>query len=474
MIRSRTLAAVVAAATVVAPHAARAQDSEAVRHFRTGVRLYKDGNFAGALAEFEEAYRQNPTPSALSNIALCQKALFRYAEASATLDKMLRVHGAAVSPEDRKAAEETMAELRGFVAEVTLAVDPPDAAVSVDGREVPGGAERRLTLNVGEHRIVAESPRFRRFDSVVSLAGGARRLDVRLVADLGELSIVADDPEAAIAVDGVPLGFGTWTGKVSAGERHTVHVYKPGHVPTVLEITVVKGERREVKAVLGARTKDTTVATPFPYTRPPGRHGPYGFLTASYYTLTGDPDGFATAQKKNDLRDGSYFGARVGWLLVPQFGVEGVIEGGRNNVGPGCYPADADGSCADPPPGDRRVSYDLTGVRFAAAGRYITRGETLRFVAVSGVGVTRQTLHIGSSSASQAAGLPSGTGSAYNGWFFLEGGGELSFGRVLIDGVVGFSVMGVNNITIGGKRVYEGARNATMGGFGIRVGYGIW
>jgi len=53
------------------------------------VHLFEDRNFAGALVEFEASFKQNPTAAALQNIAVCQKGLFRYADANATLERML-------------------------------------------------------------------------------------------------------------------------------------------------------------------------------------------------------------------------------------------------------------------------------------------------------------------------------------------------------------------------------------------------
>src|ERR1700742_1591324 len=64
------------------PGPADAQTTQSARrHFRTGVKLYRDGNYKGALAEFEAAYRDKPSAGSLQNVALCQKALFRYPQA---------------------------------------------------------------------------------------------------------------------------------------------------------------------------------------------------------------------------------------------------------------------------------------------------------------------------------------------------------------------------------------------------------
>src|SRR5688572_12729410 len=61
--------------------------AEARRHFKLGIKLYQDTNYPGALAEFEAAYAAKPGPGSLQNVALCQKALFRYREAAATLEE---------------------------------------------------------------------------------------------------------------------------------------------------------------------------------------------------------------------------------------------------------------------------------------------------------------------------------------------------------------------------------------------------
>src|SRR5687768_13951352 len=63
-------------------------------HFKNGVKLYRDTNYPGALAEFEAAYAAKPGSGSLQNVALCQKALFRYAEAAETLEQLLALHAA--------------------------------------------------------------------------------------------------------------------------------------------------------------------------------------------------------------------------------------------------------------------------------------------------------------------------------------------------------------------------------------------
>jgi hypothetical protein len=472
----RWLVAAVTAGALVSVTAV-AQDDEGVRHFRTGVRLYKDGNFVGALAEFEEANRLHQTASALQNIALCQKALFRYAEAVATLERMLAKYGTSLSEDDARAARDTIVELRGLVTHVTLVIEPATAAVTVDGHPVSGGAERKIDLDVGEHRVVVEAPRHRRYDQVLSIAGREKTVEVRLEADLGEITVVVDDPEAAIAVDGsTPLAYGTWTGKVTAGDRHVVTAYKPGYDAVNLDVLVAQGEARTFQMKLGARSKGLGAPAPFTYVRPPAplRRGPYGFLSVDLAGLSNDPDHFVLPSGKD--RSGTIGGARVGWLLTGNLGIEGMIEGGKQTVGAGCYTTATAPTCDDALAGQTGASYSLQTVRAGANGRYISNGATWRFVGIMGVGAVSHTLDLHyTSSAAKPESLPQGSSTAINGYLRLEAGAEVSIGPVLVDGVLSLTVDGVSNLKIDNTPVYTTrSQSLSTGGVGLRVGYALW
>lgn len=441
-------------------------------HFSMGIRLYQANNYAGALAEFEEAYRLRATPSSLQNIALCQRALFRYAEAIDTLEKMLRVHGEAVDPVDTRAAREAIREMQPMVATVKIDVDPPEATVKIDDRVVPGQGTREVRLNVGEHLVEAEAPRYRSYAQVLGFAGGARALSIRLETNVAELTVVAEDAEAAIAVDGVPRSFGAWTGELQAGERHTIQVYRTGYTTTTVEVTLERGERRTVRAALGPPTADPNAKTPFPYKPPPVapmRRGVYGLLTATSYVLNPDPDGFRLAD--GDTRDGTYFGLRLGYRFTSTFSLEGLGEFGKHTLGPGCYtPPRAPESCAEAPPDG--ATYQLWGRRFGVNARFMTPGERFRFVGIAGVGGAHHRLDL---KIPALDGRPQGDGGAFNAYFLVEGGVELSFGRALVGAMLALAVDGINNLSIGpaSQRVYE-ARNISMAGLGLRVGYGHW
>jgi hypothetical protein len=478
---SRGVCGLVAVTTLAAP-AVRAEDP-AVTHFESGVRLYQARNFSGALAEFEESYRLRPTPSSLQNIALCQRELFRYADAIGSLERMLSQHGATLPAGDARAARQTLVELQRFVADLTLTVSPPQATITIDGRPIPGEGERTIRLDVGEHRLVAEAPHHGRVEQTLTLASGQRTLAIALENTASSLTVVASDAEAAIAVDGVPRSFGVWVGELAAAQEHIVQVYKTGYSTTTLKVTLVRGERRELTATLGPPVPGAKPEPlPFPY-QPPApplqKQGWYGLLTASNYLLNSDPDGFQMSKSNSGGRDGSYFGARVGYRLSNLLGLEFMFEAGKNSVGPGCYtPPSAQGDCPSPP--GNAVVYELAGQRYGVNARFMSAGDRFRFLGVAGLGAARHHLTIPDTDAADtpaAQRRPSGSGSAFNAYAILEGGFELSFGRVLVDGVMVLALDGINNLSLDNAsrtRAYTESRNAYMTGLGVRLGYALW
>src|SRR5438105_2376472 len=108
---------------------------EAKRHFDQGVALFNDGDFGGALAEFEASYQIRPSAGVLYNIGLTQKALYRYDEALSSLRKFLV--DAQKIPKDKKAeVTQLITEIQALLATVTFEVSPAGTSVTLDGRQL--------------------------------------------------------------------------------------------------------------------------------------------------------------------------------------------------------------------------------------------------------------------------------------------------------------------------------------------------
>jgi hypothetical protein len=468
------------------PPQAQPSDEEGKQHFKSGVGLFRDGNFAGALAEFEESFRVRPGASALQNIALCQRQLFRYAAAIGTLEKMLGSYGAALSSEDKSAAEQTLKELRERVTRVVFVVTPKQAALLVDGKALEGTERRSIVLDVGEHRVVLSAPGFADLDRRITVAGAEKEVPLGLEAASGTLNVTTDDLAASIVVDGATVGTGSWSGSLTAGDRHVVRVEKPGHAVAVVDVIVKIGESRDVKLVPGPRVLDGDAAgTPRTAAGPAvTTTGFYGFATATLYALGQHPDGFKTVNDKAE--SGGYFGLRGGYRLTSRWGLEAAFEGGTHTVGPGCYRY-PDEACKEKSLNE--PYYDLTAYRLGLGGRYFSKGTSLRFVATGTLGLAYHVFSIKPADPiiidekqRQPAG---GRGSAANAFFMGEMGVEIPIGRALVDIVAVASVDGMSNLRVNDEAcaklttpcdnaVYNGNKTVTMAGIGIRVGYGRW
>jgi len=265
MSRARHVAVAVAAslATVVAAAPARAQKApppaasaadieEAKRHFQQGVALYNDGNFNGALAEFEAAYRVRSSPGVLYNIGLSQKALFRYAESVDTLERYLREE-TKLTGERRAEVTQLIAEMRALLADVTLTIAPAGATVMVDGRTAgtaPIVAPMRIAAGNHVLEVHAEGYRSQRRELMIS-AGVPVKLtfNLEVIPKTGKVRINAKPAEAMVKVDSKVLGYPPAEAELPAG-GHLLEVEAPKYVTHRSELVIAAGQMRTLDIVL--------------------------------------------------------------------------------------------------------------------------------------------------------------------------------------------------------------------------------
>jgi copper chaperone CopZ len=469
------------------PGATTASDAtaEARRHFKVGIRLYQDTNYAGALAEFEAAYAAKPGPGSLQNVALCQKALFRYREAAATLEQLLSQHKAELSDGEQKAVRDAITELDGLVGSIVVDVEPSDAKVTIDGRAVALSELRTgVDVNVGEHTIIADEPGYARLVRVVSVASGQKKLpvDMKLKATDGFLNIVVSDPRAAIAVDGVTRAFHDWRGGVKPDEDHLVQVFREGFETYETTVTVALGNTLDVHAELGAPI-DGAPTAPAPTTKPgalppppPSRviKGYYGLLTLGILGLGKHP--LELTSSRSDGAMGT-IGLRAGYRLWAPVAAEVMLDYGKLNVDDAtssATPTTGTTPGATPAPSVTR-KYSLAAFRFGPNLRLMTTGKKLRFSSAIGVGVVHHKLVLDPVTGNAA--LPGGSASGYDPYFLLELGLQWSLGRVLlgaevvtlIDGASGLNKQKVEQVSAFGS-------TDTLPLFGVSLhgGYSLW
>ena len=448
------------------------------RHFQSGIKLYRDANYSGALAEFEAAYRDKPGPGSLQNVALSQKALFRYAEASQTLGLLLARHQSELGEREQAAVREAIAELESLVGTLRLEVAPASALVSINGREVtPEEQKTGVKLNVGEHVIVAEAPGYARSSQVVRVAGQqAVQVKLGLRPTSGFLEVTSADPAAAIAIDGEARGYQSWKGPVTPDVEHLVQVYRPGYEAYESSVRVGVGQTLRVNGKIGERTDDD--ATPptgmdQPGAPPPPREptGLYGLVAVGVLSLNNAPLDLQLSEA-SEGRSVSTIGLRAGYRLSEPIAVEAAVDGGRLLGANACQKREDEEACYV------ERDFELRSLRFGPNLRLFTRGETLRFAVGLGAGAVVHRLELDAATSSDGERLEGGSATGVDPYFCFELGAAFNYRHLLAELSVIAFIEGADNQS--GKFDEHAERGVfsdgtlPMLGLGLKLGYSAW
>jgi tetratricopeptide (TPR) repeat protein len=441
------------------------------RLFDFGVRLYQEGNMLGALAEFEAAYKIHPNSAALQNLALCQKALYRYREAKASLEQLLTYHDNELSPGDRKTAQNVMSELAEFIGTVKVVVSPAAGKVAIDDRDFsPAELDKPLDLDVGEHhlRFVAEG--YEPAQRTITVAGGTANppLVVALKPTHGYLTILTPDDRTAIAIDGRAVAFESYRGFIEPG-RHVIQIYRSGFEPYEAVVELEAGQSVTIRGKVGAALSETEIeeaaeAQNRPTPTPRQLRGWYGLVDASLLNLNGAPQDI---EPGDDSHLGYSYGLHAGYRLFTPVGIEafaGVTHHKLSGIcstaasAPYCFTNDTSSTRLKDP-----LNYTLDSRRVGGALRIMSGGEGIRFTSSIGVGAVSHDLH-----------LPQGTLKGFDGYFALEAGAQVNIDHFLVE-MVGFGWFdSASSIASGTLTPYQEGNGIQMFGLSLRVGWSEW
>lgn len=145
----------VAGAEPVPPPSAEAK-SQAEQFFQAGVSLQKTEDFEAAIAAYETSVQLFVTKSALFNLANCQRAAHRYADAWYTLTRLQQTYGAELVEPMSSTSKAQLAELENLTGLLMVETEPSGATITLDDKPIgvtPWATSMRVAI--GQHMLRA-------------------------------------------------------------------------------------------------------------------------------------------------------------------------------------------------------------------------------------------------------------------------------------------------------------------------------
>jgi hypothetical protein len=206
--------------------------------------LYRDGDYASAVAKFRHAYEISKDVRLLWNMAACEKNLRHYVKVLGLIERYVK-DGQLDAPDLERALTFATA-VRSLVGEVAVRTDEAGATVTVD--EDPVGEtpfDKPLLVDMGRHKIHATKAGFRPFERTIDVEGGAKQdLAIALEREVGRIVVRARGGDA-IRIDDKVVGEGTWAGTLPAGP-HSVVVSRSTTKTKRAELVLADRETREL------------------------------------------------------------------------------------------------------------------------------------------------------------------------------------------------------------------------------------
>jgi tetratricopeptide (TPR) repeat protein len=171
---SPALASQPASASPEPERSAQAQDEASVAsHHRRGVERYDAGDYALALAEFEQAYALSGDYRFLFNVGQLQYELRQFARARVSLERYLDEGRGLIPDARRDAVVKEVAELERRTGLLMVHLDGAPTLLEVQGQRSSASHDARFVVDAGSVRLVARRPGFAPIERLFDVAGGA-------------------------------------------------------------------------------------------------------------------------------------------------------------------------------------------------------------------------------------------------------------------------------------------------------------
>ena len=212
-------------AIVTFAHASRADNKDQAKaHFKEGMAAIKGENYPAALTAFEKSYKLAHKAALLFNIAMCEKALYRYVDSITTFRRFLSESGDKIKPELEAQSEQAVQEMMTLIGTLKLMDAPDDAEVFVDGKSIGKTPFKEgVLLDPGQHSIRVEANGFKPMTTDVTVASGAEiPLRAKLAKVTAWIRVECSTEGAAVKLDGEAVGACPFEGEVEPGMHEVV------------------------------------------------------------------------------------------------------------------------------------------------------------------------------------------------------------------------------------------------------------
>jgi hypothetical protein len=177
-----------------------AKDKAHARELYTlGQQMFRQGDFAGALKSFQDAYTAVPNPVVLLSIAECQVRAEQYTDALVSLTRYIDERPTAP---DRAQVEAQIAKIREKPGMVTVESTPGGATIYVDGQSTGVITPADLALPPGDHVISVEPEGYSAAQqSVTVLIGSKQRLNLAPLSKVKEETALSPPPKVELQAE---------------------------------------------------------------------------------------------------------------------------------------------------------------------------------------------------------------------------------------------------------------------------------
>ena len=213
---------------VFAPASRADKKDQAKVHFKEGMAAIKGENYPAALTAFEKSYKLAPKAALLFNIAMCEKALYRYVDSITTFRRFLSESGDKIKPELKAQSEQAVQEMLTLIGTLKLLDAPDEAEVFVDGKSIGKTPFKEgVLLDPGQHSVRVKANGFKPMTTEVTVASGAEiPLRAKLAKVTAWIRVECSSKGAAVELDGEAVGACPFEGEVKPGV-HAVAVAGP-------------------------------------------------------------------------------------------------------------------------------------------------------------------------------------------------------------------------------------------------------